>query len=653
MSSSFSGASNATQTTPAISPSVTVISTASATPPLRAVTIVYYTDLILISLFLFVVLLRLPRALARFWNVSEWTNGLILRYTRIRRSGRAGAGHLSTDDTHVNYGSYQWHLDLGTKENPIPPSYPPHVTSCPPVLRPVLNFLHLRASPGVSIFHVSIMTVYLAVLAFPTFYNTNVFTDPYRYGYIAVSQFPIVFGFGVKNGVVGWLIGAGYEKVNFMHRFTGRVLFLAVNVHTLGYIYRWTNQGTFTQNIARPTAYWGLIATICIDLIFFFSIDFWRGRAYNVFLVTHILGVILLFPSTYLHTPISLPFLAASLLPYLLDLVILRTLKTRTTTATLLPLPSLQITRITLPYINTGWRGGQHVRLRVLTTDNRLGKLGWVETHPLTIASASGTEEGMVLLCKKSGDWTTGLFELAKQGGSLGDEKGKRGEGEGVRVRVMVEGPYGGPGHRMFSSFSAAVFVVGGSGISFALSAIQEMIQKDLEGQCRAKWIQLVWSVQDPASLVPLLPLLISMIQQSIYTPLHIAVFYTRVTVGQFPFKPDFFRSTRLTLSSGRPKISKIVEDAISRAAALRRSPSSRSRSRSGRDAGRHGSQRRRNRVEDEEAAKDRGRLKGVVVGVCGPVGMADGVFEEVGKVDKRRREQVGGVEVHEETFGW
>ncbi|THU97310.1 hypothetical protein K435DRAFT_857714 [Dendrothele bispora CBS 962.96] len=79
----------------------------------------YYTDVILIFLFL-VVLLRLSGAL---------------------RDGRVGAGHqrraaaahlnydihhtasqdLSTDDTHVNCGPYQSHL--GTKENPVPPFY--------------------------------------------------------------------------------------------------------------------------------------------------------------------------------------------------------------------------------------------------------------------------------------------------------------------------------------------------------------------------------------------------------------------------------------------------------------------------------------------------------------------------------------------------
>ena len=35
----------------------------------------------------------------------------------------------------------------------------------------------------------------------------------------------------------------------------------------------------------------------------------------------------------------------------------------------------------------------------------------------------------------------------------------------------------GGTGHSVFASFSAAMFVVGGSGITFALSAIQDLIQ--------------------------------------------------------------------------------------------------------------------------------------------------------------------------------
>lgn len=56
----------------------------------------------------------------------------------------------------------------------------------------------------------------------------------------------------------------------------------------------------------------------------------------------------------------------------------------------------------------------------------------------------------------------------------------------------------GGSGHTVFASYSAAVFVCGGSGISFALSAVQELVQKNMEGKSRVKIIELIWSVQDP-----------------------------------------------------------------------------------------------------------------------------------------------------------
>lgn len=59
----------------------------------------------------------------------------------------------------------------------------------------------------------------------------------------------------------------------------------------------------------------------------------------------------------------------------------------------------------------------------------------------------------------------------------------------------------------MFSSYSAAVFIVGGSGISFALAAAQELIQKDLKGKSYVKVIKLIWVIQNPGTPPLFLPL--------------------------------------------------------------------------------------------------------------------------------------------------
>ena len=44
------------------------------------------------------------------------------------------------------------------------------------------------------------------------------------------------------------------------------------------------------------------------------------------------------------------------------------------------------------------------------------------------------------------------------------------------------------------------MFVTGGSGITFALGAVQDLVQKDLRGESPLKIIELVWIVQDPCT---------------------------------------------------------------------------------------------------------------------------------------------------------
>lgn len=83
-----------------------------------------------------------------------------------------------------------------------------------------------------------------------------------------------------------------------------------------------------------------------------------------------------------------------------------------------------------------------------------------------------------------------------------------------------------------------------------------------------------------------------------------------------------------LTLAAGRPRIINFLEGALERTLALRK--------------GQHYTR-----------ASDTPRLTGMLVGVCGPLAMADNVIEAVGAIDSARRDEIGGVEIVEEGFGW
>lgn len=111
--------------------------------------------------------------------------------------------------------------------------------------------------------------------------------------------------------------------MNYIHRFAGRLLTIAANIHVLGYgaysvfrlqdvaadcseVYKWTNSGDFVRHISEPRYAWGLVAIVCIDVLFFFSLAIWRLRAHNVFYLSHIAASILFLVAVCLLLPSSL-----------------------------------------------------------------------------------------------------------------------------------------------------------------------------------------------------------------------------------------------------------------------------------------------------------------------------------------------------------
>lgn len=118
-----------------------------------------------------------------------------------------------------------------------------------------------------------------------------------------------------------------------------------------------------------------------------------------------------------------------------------------------------------------------------------------------------------------------------------------------------------------------------------------------------------------PAALSPLLPLFASLIQQSVSAPLTISIHYTRASVGKFLFSE--LQYPGLNLSAGRPRLTAALEGVLFRAAS----------------SGVNGLE----------------QNTGMIVGVCGPLGLTDDVSKAVGRIDPSRRDQIGGVEMHEE----
>ncbi|KIO19017.1 hypothetical protein M407DRAFT_153175 [Tulasnella calospora MUT 4182] len=498
-----------------------------------------------------------------------------------------------------------------------------------------------------------------------------------RTGWLVVVQTPLVVSLGTKNSLVGFLLGRGYEKINWFHRWMGQLMFISSLFHVIGYIILWLKKNVEARQSAMHVDAW--LAFAGFAMIAVFSLPVFRRSSYRLFFNAHWIGLLVYLIAICYHVEEALFWSLATFFILGLD-YICRLVKSHYTTVTITPLPDLRATRIEVPHLTRGWKAGQHVRLRAFTF--KLGMFAFAEAHPFTIASVSETRngQGVILYVKSAGDWTKKLYDAASEPGKSGLEKGGGmylnsnsslasletlgreeletgkvpafdhyatgekgvgvfatnraaatstrtlvGFGSGTTMKMVVEGPYGGPcGHEMRSSFTSSLVVVGGSGITYGLSVVEEMIRDVEKLQSRTRLIGMYWVVTDPACLIPLLPTLTSLFNRVSYIPtlrFSLTVHYTRAVSPAFSAKlktlPGGGLPRNISLEPGRPDFKHVVEDFV--------------------------------RWKTNRLARGTDGLSGVLVGVCGPGALAHSVREGVDALDDGVRKNVGGVEIEEE----
>lgn len=127
-------------------------------------------------------------------------------------------------------------------------------------------------------------------------------------------------------------------------------------------------------------------------------------------------------------------------------------------------------------------------------------------------------------------------------------------------------------------SYSAAMLMCGGSGISFGLSELQDIQQKLLNEHSSIKNVTLIWIVTNPSKLLSISLLDVKLAFPECLEPLvgwchdiiclkglsiHIRVFYTPTTQRNVQLS-EKHRESRLSLSPGRPPMRKLFNSVLS-----------------------------------------------------------------------------------------
>ncbi|KZS95926.1 iron reductase [Sistotremastrum niveocremeum HHB9708] len=365
-----------------------------------------------------------------------------------------------------------------------------------------------------------ILVAYMAILVVCIVMRAPLTDNPNRAGFIALAQLPLVFAFATKNSILTLLLGQGYEKLNFIHRWGGRGMFLSATIH--GSLWIRNHLIYNVQIIGSTKETLGVIAYALLGIIVLTSLKPVRQYAYQLFFFFHIVAVVTFFVVVNYHTPYSIPWIYPPIAFYGLD-VLVRMLRYRIKDA-VLDAPDNQMTIVKVENCDGGWIAGQHVRLRVFFS----GRI--FESHPLTILNApssvscfSSTQRGsLVLGARVCGDWSKALNAHA-----MSDK-----EKSSARVVVMVDGPYGGSTIDA-GEYEQALLVAGGSGATFTLGILDDLVGRIVKlgrkGGEKTTRIEFAWCIRSFGALFWFAPMLrdIATLAKDSSVQLHITVFVT------------------------------------------------------------------------------------------------------------------------------
>ncbi|KAF1812674.1 hypothetical protein P152DRAFT_466528 [Eremomyces bilateralis CBS 781.70] len=348
-----------------------------------------------------------------------------------------------------------------------------------------------------------ILIVALGLYGFDTRDRWSMENIGYRTGFVTISQIPLIFLLAGKNNIIGYLTGLGYERLNWLHRWTARCLLFSATIHMGYWFTAWAPYGGFIERKIRtdPLTQRGLIAWCILLWIVISSIAPIRGWRYEIFVAQHIISIGALIGVLMIHTPKEVHiFLWLPVAFFFFDRVarILRVLylnlsifhpKQRRSgamnsawacRAELTPLAP-DHTRLTIRNPPMSWRPGQHVYLSCHS-------IAPLQSHPFSIASLPSDGKMDFVIRARTGG-TRRLHHVASKDQQAPilptAETKERTDSQSDQVSLpitiesrmaAIEGPYG--IMRPPEQFDSLVLFAGSTGATFCVPIIRDVVRR-------------------------------------------------------------------------------------------------------------------------------------------------------------------------------
>lgn len=321
-----------------------------------------------------------------------------------------------------------------------------------------------------------------------------------RTGWMTVCQIPLIFLLAGKRNMVGYATGTSYERLNWIHRWVARCMFLTATIHLSYFLRSWAKYDYIGQKLKidiisrRGVGAWCVLLWITIS-----SFAPIRGWSYEFFVVQHLVSIAGFVTIVMLHTPpeahiyVWLP-VAIFFLDRLLrfgfvlynNLTVFHLKRRRTsgagstvfTCAATFQELSCRATKVSVPNPPFTWRPGQHAFVSCHS-------LVPLQSHPFTISSLP-TDGALEFVIRSRSGGTKKLFSHAS--GALPAMK--------VSCKsLIVDGPYGRV--RELEQFDSVFLLAGGAGATFVVPLLRDLVRlrRDFRPMVTRK-VRLVWVVK-------------------------------------------------------------------------------------------------------------------------------------------------------------
>ncbi|KAI0356232.1 hypothetical protein OH77DRAFT_1401654 [Trametes cingulata] len=305
-----------------------------------------------------------------------------------------------------------------------------------------------------------------------------------RSGWISIAILPFLIVFATKVNPITMITGVSHEKLQVYHRWTAWIMFVTSLIHTFPFIVQEIRMGNMPTDWATQPWYWtGVAALVPQTWLVVMSWGPIRNRYYETFKKLHYLASGVFVPALFVHCDFRLTswdYFAATAALYVLSWLVRygRTLYNGLRSdASFEALPENMV-KVTIP-TKVKWRPGQHFFVRFLDMG-----IHAASAHPFTVANLPAKDGNNVieLYARVHAGITARLAAMCKDGALKSS-------------RVLLDGPYGGVEGNL-KMYDRVLLLGGGSGVTFVIPLLLDIMQKYNEGRVKCRKVHLVWAVR-------------------------------------------------------------------------------------------------------------------------------------------------------------